>query len=581
MTRSEDSTDHMTLGYKMAGDLALRFAVAIVLLHGFCLAKPTTLWVVYNADNSTFSIASVKPADFVAVASFDNTINKTGWAKLDVTTTSGGKQAYSDSMQAYAAGFVEGHITRPLMEMHWINTVAGFCPEPLSLKCKGLKGFFEKNLEWMKAQIKSQAADDPYWYHVQLYLEQMAGLQDGYSNYPGKLNTDIDVLGVYMWQVGGDMEDLSNLFPDSSEQLTKENVDPSLSFGPGRCSALLRLLPGNTDLYVSQDTWSDLSSMLRILKRYSFELHMTAGSKELAPGNTMTFSSYPGPLMSGDDFYAISSGLVSQETTIGFSNAELVKYITSEAVMEGFRSMVANRLASSGLDWSKLFAQYNSGTYNNQWMIVDYKRFVPSRETGVPGTFYLIEQIPGTIEYADLTDYLYEKSYFGSYNVPYFPDIFNKSGLPPLVKKFGDWFTYDKNPRALIYKRDVPKVTDLDSMTKLMRYNNFKNDPLSRCNCTPPYSAENAISCRDDLNPANGTYPFGALGHRPHIGTDMKLISYDLFKSLSFLAISSPTYDDLPPFQWSKSDYNYMSHLGHPDVWKFPRILFKGTDPLA
>ena len=72
-------------------------------------------------------------------------------------------------------------------------------------------------------------------------------------------------------------------------------------------------------------------------------------------------------------------------------------------------------------------------------------------------------------------------------------------------------------------------------MTALMRYNNFRHDPLSRCEgCDPPYSAENAISARYlrsadlfdsilqlgfifhrcDLNPKNGTYPFGALGHR-------------------------------------------------------------------
>lgn len=57
----------------------------------------------------------------------------------------------------------------------------------------------------------------------------------------------------------------------------------------------------------------------------------------------------------------------------------------------------------------------------------------------------------------------------------------------------------------------------------LIRYNDYTHDPLSRCNCTPPYSAENAISARCDLNPANGSYPFGALGHRSHGGTDMKV----------------------------------------------------------
>lgn len=63
-------------------------------------------------------------------------------------------------------------------------------------------------------------------------------------------------------------------------------------------------------------------------------------------------------------------------------------------------------------------------------------------------------------------------------------------------------------------------------MLSLMRYNNFKNDPISACDCDPPYSAENAIAARCDLNPANGTYPFSALGHRSHGATDAKITSH-------------------------------------------------------
>ena len=37
---------------------------------------------------------------------------------------------------------------------------------------------------------------------------------------------------------------------------------------------------------------------------------MAAGSSELIPGRHMTFSSVPGSLTSGDDFYVISSSLV-------------------------------------------------------------------------------------------------------------------------------------------------------------------------------------------------------------------------------------------------------------------------------
>lgn len=38
------------------------------------------------------------------------------------------------------------------------------------------------------------------------------------------------------------------------------------------------------------------------------------------------------------------------------------------------------------------------------------------------------------------------------------------------VEKYGDWFTYDKTPRALIFGRDWSKVADVNSLTKLMRY---------------------------------------------------------------------------------------------------------------
>ena len=55
------------------------------------------------------------------------------------------------------------------------------------------------------------------------------------------------------------------------------------------------------------------------------------------------------------------------------------------------------------------------------------------------------------------------------------------------------------------------------------RYNDFKHDPLSACNCTPPYSAEDAICARSDLNDVNGTYPFLFLSHRLHGGIDTKV----------------------------------------------------------
>jgi len=67
-----------------------------------------------------------------------------------------------------------------------------------------------------------------------------------------------------LFQVQGDLEDLESVLGKPQK---------SRVFGSGSCSALIKLFPGNTDLYVSHDTWSTYRSMLRILKRYNFAYH--------------------------------------------------------------------------------------------------------------------------------------------------------------------------------------------------------------------------------------------------------------------------------------------------------------------
>lgn len=111
-----------------------------------------------------------------------------------------------------------------------------------------------------------------------------------------------------------------------------------------------------------------------------------------------------------------------------------------------------------------------------------------------------------------------------------------------------------------------------------LHLNSWK-DPLSRCEqCNPPFSAENAISARNDLNPADGTYPFRALSHRSHGGTDCKVTSSGMAASLDFVAVGGPTFDPLPPFQWSLSDFDTkVSHLGQPDLWNFKPVRTRWT----
>uniref|UniRef100_A0A8D0H935 Phospholipase B-like n=1 Tax=Sphenodon punctatus TaxID=8508 RepID=A0A8D0H935_SPHPU len=401
----------------------------------------------------------------------------------------------------------------------------------------------------------------PNW-QVRLALLQLKGLEDSYNGqvaFPrGRFS--IAPFGFLLFQLGGDLEDLEAALNKTQSQQV---------LGSGSCSALIKLLPGNQDLLISHVTWNAYQSMLRIVKKYTLGPCWDFGSF-----HSITFSSYPGTIFSGDDFYILSSGLVTLETTIGNSNAARWKYIQPEgSVLEWLRNIVANRLARRGLEWANTFQRFSSGTYNNQWMIVDYNAFVPGKAGLTEGVLTVLEQIPGLVAMADRTEHLYKESYWASYNIPYFQNIFNASGSLELVKKYGDWFTYDKSPRAQIFRRNQTLVRNMDTMIRLMRYNNFLKDPLSHCQgCDPSQNGENAISARSDLNPANGTYPFGALRQRSHGGTDMKVTNSQMARDYGLIAASGPTWDEVPPFQWSTSPYSNLLHMGHPDLWKFPPI---------
>lgn len=489
------------------------------------------------------------PLTWLVDVAYADSYEKTGWSMAEFTMN---PDADAQTL-AYSAGYADGLITKARIDQHWNNTIGDYCQSsPLSESCKKLEQFLQENLDWMKGMIEKNPKD-PYWTEVQNVLLQVQGLEDGYNNKPYMdFSIRLKPFGFLLFQLGGDMEDLE-------VALGLEKYFNNRVVGSGSCSALIKLVKdksGKMDLFSAHDTWAPYNGMLRIMKRFNF------------PGFTEAYSGYPGSILSGDDFYILSSGLVTMETTIGNSNPKLWSYISPHTVMEWSRNIVANRLAKDGHDWCTIFEQHNSGTYNNEWMIVDYNQFQNNPNSKV---LHVLEQLPGQIVYSDVTDVLNNQTYWASYNIPYFKSIFNNSGQPAFVKKYGDWFTHDKNPRAKMFALYHDEVMNMGTLIDLMRYNDFKNDPISSCNCTPPYSAENTIAARSDLNDPNGKYPFGALKQRNHGATDVKATSVVMMKSYSMMAECGPTHDQQPYFQWSTSPYAKSSHVGHPDIFNFNR----------
>ena len=81
-----------------------------------------------------------------------------------------------------------------------------------------------------------------------------------------------------------------------------------------------------------------------------------------------------------DDFYMTRTAkLTVIETTIVNYNDDLIHNIIPISVPEWIRVMVSNRLASNGQEWLNNFFLNNDGTYNNQWMIADFKKFTPGK----------------------------------------------------------------------------------------------------------------------------------------------------------------------------------------------------------
>ncbi|KAG9343084.1 hypothetical protein JZ751_015303 [Albula glossodonta] len=393
---------------------------------------------------------------------FNDTLSHTGWGVLELRAGYG-ETPESDEVTFFLAGFLEGFLTAPQMFSHYANMYPQLINDPKVLG--PVKEWMTKQDQWTRVQVKLNKGTDPLWRHAGFIVAQMDGLQAGAAHW-AKINKrqPLSMFDVQFLNAVGDLLDLiPALVPEASQNHRSKAFKMP---GMGHCSALIKMLPGFENLLLAHSSWYTYAATLRIYKHWDFNV-----TDPNAATGKLSFSSYPGFLVSLDDFYLLGSGLLMTQTTNNVFNTSLFSLVIPQSLLAWQRVRLAHSLARTGKQWAEIFSKYNSGTYNNQYMVVDLSK-VSLRSRIEEGALTVVEQIPGLVEYSDQTQAL-RRGYWPSYNVPFHPKIYNLSGYPEMWTEHGDDFSYDLCPRAKIFRRDQAGVNDLTSLKHIMRYNSM------------------------------------------------------------------------------------------------------------
>eukprot|EP00435_Cladocopium_sp_Y103_P020834 s3802_g5.t1 len=527
----------------------------------------------------------MSPQAGVAWGKFSDDIQRTGWSELHVQTSD--DQNMANDVKMYAAGYIEGLLTCVRISEYYSNS-----QKLLLMKDKtanalpSIRKLFQNQLAHarsmtnMEYHIFSEEPEDPYWKQVRYAFFQMWGVLDGYNaaslRFGGEM---LELDDMLFMNAGGELAQLMQAYsperrehraarsqaPSFLQQRSRRQVEDPLDdahwerrlIESGRCSALVRLGDGDTDIFMGHTTWDDYSKMTRIFKFYNFSLP----AAETA-ATQMSFSSYPGAITSTDDFYMLNSGIVTMETSLVVLDDnvwdKVLDFPRFRSVPNFMHLMAVNRLAKSAADWVRLLSKTNTGTFAAQWMVSDYNLF----ESGKPvpdSTFWVVEMIPGVSEMRDMSGYLRQNRYWASFNRPFFGKTRELSGFSNAERTHGALYSYQGNPRAVAFQLVAPTINALQEMRNIMTQNSY---PAGGTPSDPGHQ----ISARMDLSP---------ILKFPNGGIDAKVVNRCLLKKLQaqVQVISSPSHQSQTPFQWTSENGTELwpdfPHTGLPNRWNF------------
>jgi hypothetical protein len=577
---------------------------------------------------SAFTLAeknsTTNNATLIVQATYIDSIPTIGQGRLTVSTVSVDNNAASDKDYFYALGLAEGYLTAERIVQQMYNVVWS---KPRQNEY--IYEFLSAQYNYMRTQSVAHWRDDPYWFQVGLSLARLDGIMDGLKSkqaemikitknlrdeflwpyYPVtymalyELNSNSE-LGEIAGSVAADRESVNTgrftdqsgvgLSPPPSELSNADlRIPEHLYAEKTKCSSLVKLVHPNNldkiDIIVSHNTWTSYGEMLRIYKSFSFphvSLHPSFVNKKFS------MASYPGYLSSTDDWVTAydSQILVTETTNECLSRKRLREYVQPNSVTTVVRSIVASVMSNSGSEWFDVFSRENSGTYNNQWIIVDFKPFTnwkfEWKKTGdkpvefPDNVLWIIEQAPGLVVGHDKSIHLFSESYWASYNRPYYSLIANVSGYTAASKLHGEWFEHAKCPRARIFSALHSAVENIESMRSIMSLNMW--DVMNATYLHTHNCPKNQLAGRYDIDPQ---LPINSIEYRKcgpvmaYGALDLKVTNSHFMKQDAVIMVSAPLWNNsVGPFNWSELPIEaQIAHWGQPEKWDFPAYIFRGN----
>ena len=530
-------------------------------------------------ERHSYIITNETQKNSIAEVTYINDIHKFGWGKLDVHTYN----KSDEYTQAYCAGYLEGIVTYQEISNFYYNLYHNYLKE--SKLIDKIIAFLELVGKELMSKL-SHIKKDTSFYEYQLYLsfQQLVGLYHGYNSM-SKTNK-LSIGKFLLIQSDSEIPELLKYFnyhKRESIQLGDKNYfkkafglksnNPTKAWikliSHSRCSAFIKLVTDNqnrvTDLLSGHTTWSSYSELIRIYKHYSFNNNTSS----------IIFSSYPGVLTSTDDFIISKNKLVIMETTIEVIDINLYKQMKLEYkhyIPNFMRVLLASKTAKNNKEWLTLFRKNMSGTYSSQWMILDYKIFntiigkTLDKVKQYKNLFLLIEEIPNKIISHDISNVLYSKKYFGSYNRAFLNSSKKTLNQQLIEHLYGTKFSYNDGNRAMIFKHFNHKIRTLKQMNDLLRYNGYKGnndwkkDPSKK-------SPSKGISARFDLEKG---YLYELSG-----GVDTKVTNSTLVNQMGAVVVLGPSQgnkNQLKAFTWANNK-DKVYHRGVPEKMSFPHLM--------